>query len=150
MNIRKTYLSVKIPSSMPENVENSINQDIILNQECPKIVKNTISLSHKLSAMVPKYYQPTFPFILNFPASDSVQKCKFYLRESITPLRYGKCVRSVLDSKSVLSERAYVKQYSSFIASKVKLRGSNSRKIREKLIPLSKKPSKNIDFQKNL
>ena len=67
MQIRKTYLLVNVPTSKPERAENhstdrnyqknSVKNVHEKNQRfyCKKDVEGVISLSHKLSAMVPKY-----------------------------------------------------------------------------------------------
>jgi hypothetical protein len=136
MEIRKTYLSVKIPTSRPEYSETSPEKELTPKKSYGEVVKTTVSLASKLSAMIPKYYIPPFPSVPKKNIYKSNNKLKSQPKESLSPAKMRKYVKSVLDYKKISKDRLNNRNYSFVVPSDLNANFPNKYSSRNKLIPL--------------
>ena len=139
MEIRKSYFTVKIPTSIPETEECKPIEPILIKKYQKKEVNDIISLSYKLSAMVPRNWMPFFPCESRFKSFSALKKQRMPTRESLTPLKLRKYVESVLDKKGFDTDKKHQRNYSSFIMAKeCSNRPERKNFIRQRLIPITK------------
>lgn len=139
MQLRKTYFTVKVPTSIPEREDIKPAKPIQIKKCQRKEVSAATSLSYKHSVMLLRNLIPFFSPDSRFKSFLAFKKPSLSTRDSLTPLKLSKYVESVLDKKVFSIDKKHQRNYSSFImAKKYSDRPKGKKNILQKLLPINK------------
>lgn len=158
MKIRKTYLLVKLPISMPENrddespekskqvkINKHIIEDKFLNENFKTDRKSgrepsPISLDNKFTNCKYRYWVQGFPGAKQSLVDRKIHTRSFSnVKNSISPVKLRKYVESILDMKDLRSQRDFKKNFSALNYVKRGINeGKKSVSIHGRLLPILK------------
>lgn len=139
MNIRKTYILVKVPTSVPERAEPVMKRSVFTERKQQRH-SSPISLEKKIEPCKSKFWIKEFPINQSLTSEKRVHGRSYsVVKHSPSPVKLKRYVESILDKKLIKSQKSYKKTYSSL--SYVKGVCSSPPKhmyIRSKLVPMFK------------
>lgn len=112
MRIRKTFILVKVPTSVPERIEPRIKNPFLTERKREK-QQSVISLDKRILQNKSNFWVKEFPSSQSLASerrvhgrSISVAKC------SASPVKLRKYVESILDKHLIKSQKSYKRNYS--------------------------------------
>jgi len=143
MRIRKTFILVKIPTSVPERIEPSIKNSFLIESKREKH-QSAISLGKKIEQSKSKFWVKEFPSSQSLATERRVHgRSHSVAKYSPSPNKFRKYVESVLDKNIIKNHKSYKRNYSnlSYVKGVINSPPRNIY-IRSKLAPMFKNRSR--------